>query len=137
MGLGKSAQAITAADRLNAKRILIICPAVARVNWEREFAKFSSQNRSFPIILTSKDKITNDSIIISFDLLTRINPACLGEFDVLIIDEIHLGKSIKAKRTHAIFGKKGIIHGQNSQCKIWALSGTPAPNHAGELWPLL
>jgi len=139
MGLGKSAQAITAADIIKAKRILVVCPAVARINWDREFQKFSKIGRKFQILTTLKDIISQNSIIISFDLLTRLNPACLGQFDVLIIDEVHYAKNIKAKRTHAIFGKKGIIHEQskNSKCKTWVLSGTPAPNHAGELWPLL
>lgn len=47
MGLGKSAQTIAAADALSLKRVLVVCPAVARVNWEREFLKFSSLKRNF------------------------------------------------------------------------------------------
>ena len=35
MGLGKSAQAITASRDFD--RILVVCPAIARENWAREF----------------------------------------------------------------------------------------------------
>ncbi len=150
MGLGKSAQSIIAADKINAKRILVVCPAVARDNWLREFTKFSSLQRDFIIIRSSKDKMDQlKSVITSYDLLSRIGPDAYGQFDLIILDEIHYTKSVSAKRTHAVFGKAGIIHGQkqsktnginnsvNKQCRTWCLSGTPAPNHAGELWPLL
>lgn len=137
MGLGKSAQVITTADRIGAKRILVICPAVARINWVREFQKFSNTSRGFTILLTTKDEIPTQSIIVSYDLLTRLSATALGDFDLILIDEIHYAKNTKTQRTHAIFGKKGIIHEQKPSTKIWVLSGTPAPNHAGELWPLL
>lgn len=147
MGLGKSAIAITAADKINAQRILVVCPAVARVNWLREFAKFSKKARQFSILARANDVFRpSDSLIVSYDLGSRISPSTFGFFDLIILDEVHYLKNPGAKRTASILGKRGIIHGQQSQArskdtgtktKIWVLSGTPAPNHAGELWPLL
>lgn len=134
-GLGKSAQAITACNIISAKRILLICPAVVRINWEREFKKFSIIDYEFQIVVSSNEKITRSkSIIISYDLAANLTPTDFGNFDILILDESQYLKSINAKRTQKILG----VNGYARQCqKIWALSGTPTPNHAGELWPIL
>ena len=56
------------------------------------------------------------------------------DFDLLVLDEVHYLKSKDAKRTRTILGKDGWIHRAD---RTWALSGTPTPNHAAELWPLL
>jgi hypothetical protein len=51
---------------------------------------------------------------------------------LLILDECQALKSITAKRTRAIYAAKiGLIH---TVRRVWALSGTPAPNHPGEWW---
>lgn len=138
MGLGKSAQAIVAADKVGAKRVIVVCPAVARLNWLREFEKFSTLKRDFEVVTTRvKELPKNKSIICSYDLAARIDKSCFGHFDVVLLDEVHYLKNHTAKRTKAILGKEGLIHGQKAKTRIWVLSGTPAPNHAGELWPLL
>lgn len=153
MGLGKSAQAIYAVDLLKLKRVIILCPAVARINWIREFQKFSVIPRNF-ITIESKTIPpiqSHQSIICSYDLahdlneylntssntLTISNPTPTLKahpFDALILDEFHYLKSIKTKRTAAVYGKNGLIR-KTKRC--YALSGTPAPNHPGELWPTL
>jgi SNF2 family DNA or RNA helicase len=53
MGLGKSAQAIVACDQLGLKRILVLCPAVARINWTREWSKFSKRSLTCGALLTA------------------------------------------------------------------------------------
>ena len=35
-GLGKTVQAIVAADRLLARSMLVVCPAGVKLNWDRE-----------------------------------------------------------------------------------------------------
>ncbi len=133
-GIGKTAQAILACDAVNAKKILIICPAVARVNWKREFEEWSIFSPDFTICQTSKDYPTKRSIV-SFDYAST-NRGKLNEilWDVVIVDESQALKEPTAERTQAVYGKDGII--RNTK-KLWALSGTPAPNHVGELWPML
>lgn len=133
MGLGKSAQVIHAADLIGAKRLVIVCPAAARINWLREFERFSSVKRKIVVVETAKTPVTHgDTVIISYDLAMRRTD--LGEFDLAVADESHFLKSLEAKRTAAILGSAGIIHKSK---RFWAISGTPAPNHVGELWPLL
>lgn len=135
MGLGKSAQAIRAADFIGANRVCVICPAVARTNWIREFKKFALLQRHFNAVFSrGAPPDHSSSIVISYDLAVHFSPEHWGKFDVLILDEGHYLKSIKTKRTQQVLGKKGYV--RNAK-KIWVLTGTPAPNHAGELWPLL
>lgn len=133
MGLGKSAQAVTAADAINAKRILILCPAIARENWKREFALWTTTPRQFFKVEDRSTPIPEDqSVICSYDLAhsTKIP----GNFDLLILDEAHYLKSVNTKRSKAVYGREGLVRRAS---KVWCLSGTPAPNHPGELWPLL
>lgn len=138
MGLGKSAQSITAADSIGAQKLLVLCPAVARINWDREFRKFSSVNRQFHIVTSGKDPLPRDkSIICSYDLAVRLFAKNAWEtlhFDVVIIDEAHFLKNYEAKRTKVVLGKDGLVRKAH---RVWALTGTPMPNHPGELWTLL
>ena len=138
MGLGKSAQAIVACDILAANRILVLCPAVARVNWMREWSKFSRRNLSCSVYFKTIDARTSSSAnvtICSYDLASgkRLNSALSSKpWDVCVLDESHYLKNRRSKRTKAVFETISI-----RSKHLWALSGTPAPNHPAELWPLL
>lgn len=122
MGLGKSAQAITAADDILADRILVVCPAVARENWKREFQKFSKYPRQ-PVVASY------ESIVSAYQ-----STAPWQTFDLVIADESHFTKNPEAERTKALIGKGGLIHAAE---RMWFLTGTPMPNHPGELWAIL
>lgn len=138
MGLGKSAQAIIACDSINADDILIICPASARVNWSREFDRFSIMSRDCTILFTAKDRPASGVNIVSYDLIAS-NEKLRAElkkrkWSVLIMDEAHYCKERTAKRTKSIYGHAqhtGIAH---SAERVWRLTGTPAPNNASELY---
>lgn len=136
MGLGKTAQAITACDLVNAKDILVICRAVARENWRREFEKFSVKERRCHVVYGRDDYshcgrgVTVCSYEGLGDLLLSSNLA----YDVVIVDEAHYGKEPNAARTKSVFGKTGAIHRGK---QTYLLTGTPTPNHAGELWTTL
>jgi SWI/SNF-related matrix-associated actin-dependent regulator 1 of chromatin subfamily A len=133
MGLGKSAQLITACDILKAQKILVLCPAVARINWQREFVKFSPNFRTSYVVESRKKTIPLSNIIIcSYDLADHIPK--YWKWDVLILDECHFLKSLETKRTRLVYGKEGLVHRTK---RVWAVSGTPAPNHPGELWIML
>ena len=136
MGLGKTAQAIRACDLTRSTKVLILCPAAARVNWLREFETFSILPRTFRIVKTRTPDLNHlDSIICSYDLAQDLNEHLKDHhFDALILDEGHFLKNHTSKRTKAVFGVAGLIR---KAARCWVLSGTPAPNHAGELWPML
>lgn len=135
MGLGKSAQAVRASDLVNARRIVVLCPASARTNWLRQFDRWSPFGRPATGIYTSKDTPLADGVTVcSYDLATE--PSVLRALrnlrpDVVVADEAHFLKSHSAQRTKAILGKEGLVHAAR---RVWAMSGTPAPNHPAELW---
>lgn len=126
MGLGKSAQAIVAASTVRVKSILVIAPASAVENWKREF-KFWA-----PHLLPVLEVHSYEMAVKLKSQLTA--PTRTTRWDLTIIDEAHYLKSPDAKRTHAILGVGGIAHHAH---RTWLLSGTPMPNHAGELWVVL
>ena len=126
MRLGKTVQAITAAAEIGALRIGVVCPASVRTVWKREF------ERAWPewaviradIFVESYDKVTRGA----FDYIQN------GGFDALILDEAHYLKSRTAKRTRKILGKGGLAERAD---RVWCLTGTPMPNHPGELYPMI
>lgn len=117
-GLGKTAQAIVAADLAGASRVLIICPASVVENWRREIATWSLG--------------LFDAQVVSFDRAGKVE----GAFDTVIVDEAHYLKTPTAKRTKAIYGDKldrvgGLIERAE---RVFLLTGTPMPNNPAELW---
>jgi SWI/SNF-related matrix-associated actin-dependent regulator 1 of chromatin subfamily A len=140
-GLGKTIVAIRAADALSARRILVVAPVSALRNWQREFLRFQTAPRTVGIV-TSKAIPDTDVLLISTDLpgrtLKTLQALLRLQYDVLIIDECQSLKSPKSKRTRAVYGSKctgtdGLVSRADA---VWALSGTPAPNHPGELWAI-
>lgn len=137
MGLGKTAQAIAAADLTNAERVLVLCPASARLNWVREFKKFSPRQREPTVICNSTILKLTELTVCSYDLATKkkIKQLLLGvQWDLLILDESHYLKNPEAERTKAALGKNGVVHRAK---RVLPISGTPSPNHAGELWVVM
>lgn len=136
MGLGKTNQAIRGLDRIHAKRALVVCPSVARINWLREFEMWSLSKLDTAVMTKLTDELpAKGNVICSFDYATE-NCQSLTKFewDALIVDEAHFMKSHLAKRAKAIMGAQGVIR-KAKRC--WLLTGTPAPNHPGELWIML
>lgn len=151
MGLGKSAQAITAATRVRELSkgplsVVVLCPAVARDNWAREFERFSKFKWSTEIIYERNQtrnkpgnqpgSVGRDLVIASYDLATEIRSKFKDDerIGILILDEAQFLKSTESKRTQVTLGREGLVRRAD---RVWALSGTPAPNHAAELWPIL
>jgi len=137
MRLGKTPQAITACDKVNASKILVACPAIARPVWREHFKEWSPRNRTIQTLLKPGQYVESENTIViaSYDYIrTNKDDLTKERWDVLIPDESHFLKSISAQRTKAIFAKGGL--GWFSD-RIWCLSGTPAPNNASELWPIL
>jgi SWI/SNF-related matrix-associated actin-dependent regulator 1 of chromatin subfamily A len=140
-GLGKTITSIRAADAVAARRILVVAPVSALRNWQREFCKFQTIPRTVGIV-TSKAIPTTDVLLISTDLpgrTAKVREALMGlRYGVLIIDECQALKNPRSKRTQAVLGPtctgSGGLVGRAD--RVWALSGTPAPNHQGEMWAI-
>ena len=99
MGLGKTAQAIHASDLIGAKTILVICPAVARVNWKREFYEFSIFDHGFSVCFGPSDW-PGSATICSYEYATRYDTRLIQmSWDIVIVDESHFIKEPNAKRS--------------------------------------
>lgn len=137
-GLGKSAQAVVACDLVRARNILVICPAIARFNWEHEYEKFSTLGPSaWTLVTTSETALssTTNGVICSYDLAIANSVStklCARFWDCVILDESHYLKDRKTQRTKLVYGKLG-----HTATYVWCLSGTPAKKDAGDLWPIL
>jgi SNF2 family DNA or RNA helicase len=124
MRVGKTPQAILAAAEIGAESIQVVCPAIAVPQWELELSRWWPENQR----LHSRSVVSYDRFRIDSGAILRCH------YDVAIVDECHFAKNPEAQRAKLIYGKDGL--GWCSD-RMWVLSGTPAPKHAGELWPML
>ena len=153
-GLGKTIQAIGVANALDAKRILVLCPASIRRNWRREIYDWSTipDVKVHPVFKgTDGVPATANYVICSYGLasinMKIFNELVSGEWDLVITDEGHYLKTSDALRTRAVFGgghnntnpdlkfnpfyKDWIAQKAN---KIVSLTGTPLPNRPREAY---
>lgn len=154
-GLGKTAQVIVAADRLNVDngrvahvvapqwvsppraRMLVLSPSAVAHNWQRETARWSPNRRAQ--VITSSSQIVQrdaDTVVVTHSLLLKkaIVDQLRG-FDVTVLDEAHFFRTPSAKRTRAFFLGADAIARRSRYC--WCLTGTPMPNNPSELWAML
>lgn len=117
-GLGKTAQAIRAADMIMADRVAVICPASLVENWRREFRKWSAYERDLSVF----------SYEGAVKAIERKEARLIEGADVVILDEAHYLKTPGTQRSRLVYPAA------SRSPYVWALSGTPIPNHAGELY---
>jgi len=140
MGLGKSVMAICAINEINARQVLIVCPAGLKLNWQREMKRWL-KNRELKIqVLNGRNDLlakTSNVVIVNYDLLIApkiFSQLLASKFAVGVFDESHYLKNRSAKRTRAVFLRGAIA----SKCVYkWFLTGTPILNRPVELYPLL
>lgn len=144
MGVGKSAQAVRALDLIDARRILIVCPAAVRQVWVGELEKFGRRKLK---VLKGRDiqhlsawlRGKVDVLILSYEVAAKWGRRIEGDIiDAVIIDEGHYLKSETAARTRAILGWD--CDGKTGLCSwaacTWILTGTPNPNDAADVWSI-
>jgi SWI/SNF-related matrix-associated actin-dependent regulator 1 of chromatin subfamily A len=144
MGLGKTIQAL---GMVNAdpkiERVLVVCPASLRLNWQREaekwlvrpFAVTIAQGSDFPEAPSPWMQVIN------YDILKRHHDRLRAdEWDMLILDECHYLKNSRAQRTQEVLGKRNKSGWRLSPIparrKVF-LTGTPIVNRPVELWPIV
>ena len=137
MGLGKTTATIIAALETGAKKILIICPASLKINWQREIANYT--DRSVFISEGKKFSLDHDFVIVNYDILknfhdTKEKDKSLlnqGNFDLVILDEAHMVSNAQAQRT------KIINHFVKNINRVWLLTGTPMTSRPMNYYNLL
>ena len=70
-GLGKTVQGIVAADRVQAKRLLVVSPTVVVHNWAREIRKWSA--RKVQVITASNQRIdpSATAVVVTHGMLLK------------------------------------------------------------------
>jgi SWI/SNF-related matrix-associated actin-dependent regulator 1 of chromatin subfamily A len=142
MGLGKTKSAIAAALLSGAEKILVICPANAKINWFREITEYIDEE--YVTIVKSGFWQPKFFTIINYDILNRFHEiedkrkktepkSYINEenFDLLIVDEAHM-----IKNKGSIRGKVVSQISENIE-KIWLLTGTPIANRPMDYYNLL
>lgn len=141
MGLGKTLIAIELINRLNLKKILIVCKASIKTNWQRKLEDYLDYPFCYGVSIINRrvDVIpwNADIIIINYDLLTHSHifyQLKKMKFDLLICDEAHYLKNMETKRTKAILAKGGLVFNCD---RSLMMTGTPVLNRPAELYPML
>jgi len=137
MGLGKTTSTIIAALETGAKKILIVCPASLKINWEREIANYS--DRTCFIAEGKKFSTEADFVIVNYDILKNFhskedkeNSLLLqSKFELVILDEAHMVSNAQAQRTKLINDFVKNIK------RVWLLTGTPMTSRPINYYNLL
>jgi SWI/SNF-related matrix-associated actin-dependent regulator 1 of chromatin subfamily A len=138
MGLGKTTSTIIAAIETGAKRILIVCPASLKINWQREISNYT--DRSVYIAEGKNFSLEHDFVIVNYDILKNFYDTGKGKEEsliyqfnpeLIIIDEAHYIQNGQAQRTKLVnsFSKRAE--------RLWLLTGTPMTSRPMNYFNLL
>jgi len=138
MGLGKTTSTIIAALETGAKKILIICPASLKINWQREIENYTNRG-SFICEGKKYSENNEDFVIVNYDILKNFhnlkekdNSDLLNSnFDLVILDEAHMVSNAQAQRTKIINDFVKNID------RVWLLTGTPMTSRPINYYNLL
>jgi SWI/SNF-related matrix-associated actin-dependent regulator 1 of chromatin subfamily A len=136
MGLGKTTSTVIASLESGAKKILIICPASLKINWEREIKNYTDKNI---FICEGKKYEDSDFVITNYDILKNFydpkdkenSLIFKSNFDLIIIDEAHYVSNAQAQRTKIIMDLTKNVK------KLWLLTGTPMTSRPMNYYNLL
>ena len=137
MGLGKTTSTIIAALETKAKKILIVCPASLKINWQREIQNYS--DKSVYICEGKKFSTDEDFTIINYDILKNFydikdkdnSLITQSKFDLVILDEAHMISNPQAQRTKIINSFVKRVE------RVWLLTGTPMTSRPINYYNLL
>lgn len=150
MGLGKTFQSIATVNIADAFPCLIVCPNVVKVNWQREWARFTDKKA---MVLTDSVRSSwpffwqtgmNQVFIVNYESLKKYFVRKINKTerwtlkDVVFNENINLFKSIIIDEAHKV---KSSATAQSKFCKgiaegkeyILMLTGTPVVNKPKDL----
>lgn len=139
---GKTLTAIRCAEAINAKKILVVVPAMGRPVWTKEFQKWSSYV-PHPVIygrdrkaLSKAKKAERDLAysadvqVVSYTLLKEIDNVAR---DIIIMDEVHALRDPLSKQSKIV---RAYLKA-HPKTPALALSATPIPTEVKQIWNLL
>ncbi len=129
-GLGKTAQALLAAQATDAFPLLVVVPNVVKTNWARE-AGLWTPNRAATVIHGDGHTIDGfaDIVVVNYEVLDR-HVGWLGDhgFRGMVVDEAHFIKNKTSQRSQHVLQLSERIRQRTSRPLMMALTGTPLIN---------
>jgi superfamily II DNA or RNA helicase len=129
-GLGKTAQALLAAQAVGAYPLLVVVPNVVKTSWARETAMWTPKH---PATVVHSDGETvdaySDIVVVNYDILDR-HVGWLGNFGFrgMVVDEAHFIKNKASLRSRHVLDLSRQIRLRTVRPLLMALTGTPLIN---------
>ena len=141
-GLGKTAQALIAAEIAGAFPLLVVVPNVVKTNWLREVNQWLPKRR--PTVVHGDGVELNafsDVFIVNYDILDR-HVGWLSKFDFrgMVVDEAHFIKNKESQRSKHVQAVARTIRARLQHPLLIALTGTPLINQIEDfrmIWQFL
>lgn len=141
-GLGKTAQALIAAETAGAFPLLVVVPNVVKTNWLREVHQWLPKRR--PTVVHGDGLELNafsDVFIVNYDILDR-HVGWLSKFDFrgMVVDEAHFIKNKESQRSKHVQAVARTIRARLQHPLLIALTGTPLINQIEDfrmIWQFL
>ena len=129
-GLGKTAQALLAAEAAGAYPLLVVVPNVVKTNWARETGLWTP-SRSATVVHGDGHSLDafSDVVVINYEVLDR-HVAWFGTFGFrgMVIDEAHFIKNKSSQRSQHVLELSERIRSRTVRPLLMALTGTPLIN---------
>ena len=129
-GLGKTAQALLAAEAANAYPLLAVVPNVVKTNWAREAARWTP-HRPATVVQGDGEAVDGfaDIVVVNYEVLDR-HMGWLGDFGFrgMVVDEAHFIKNKASQRSQNVLALSGRIRSRTDRPLLMALTGTPLIN---------
>jgi hypothetical protein len=141
-GLGKTAQALLAAEAANAYPLLVVVPNVVKTNWAREAAHWTP-HRPATVVQGDGETIDGfaDIVVVNYEVLDR-HLGWLGDFGFrgMVVDEAHFIKNKTSQRSQNVLTLSDRIRARTARPLLMALTGTPLINDIDDfraIWQFL
>ncbi|THI96534.1 DEAD/DEAH box helicase [Nocardioides sp.] len=129
-GLGKTAQALLAAEAAGAFPLLAVVPNVVKTNWARE-VELWTPNRRATVVHGDGEDVDGfaDVIIVNYEILDR-HTGWLAQHGLrgMIVDEAHYIKNKASQRSQNVLHLSAKIRERIARPLLMALTGTPLIN---------
>jgi len=141
-GLGKTAQALLAAQAADAYPLLAVVPNVVKTNWARE-AQLWTPERAVTVVHGDGESVDafSDIVVVNYEVLDR-HVGWFGTFGFrgMVVDEAHFIKNKSSQRSQHVLELSERIRWRTSRPLLMALTGTPLINDIDDflaIWQFL
>jgi SNF2 family DNA or RNA helicase len=129
-GLGKTAQALLAAQAADAYPLLVVVPNVVKTSWAREAALWTPTHGA--TVIHGDGEMVDafcDIVVVNYDILGR-HVGWLGRFGFrgMIVDEAHFIKNKSSQRSKNVLDLSRKVRERTTRPLLMALTGTPLIN---------